>query len=90
MKRVSLVIRGRVQGVFYRASARARAEELGLTGWVRNREDGAVEAVAEGPDDRVDAFVRWCGQGPPGARVEGVDLEPGEATGELATFTVKR
>lgn len=75
MKRVRLRVRGRVQGVWYRASTRARAEELGLRGWVRNRRDGSVEAEAEGPDAAVDALVAWCREGPPLAEVTSVEVE---------------
>lgn len=90
MKRVHLVIAGRVQGVFYRASARGEAQRLGLTGWVRNREDGAVEAVAEGPDEKVDAFVAWCRRGPPAARVDELSCTTAAPTGEFAEFGVRR
>ncbi len=81
-KRVHVVIRGRVQGVAFRASCQHEALARGLNGWVRNRGDGAVEAVFEGPEAAVDAMVRWCHQGPPAAEVEQVDVEqeaPGPA-----------
>ena len=71
---VHLRIRGRVQGVFFRATACDRARELGLGGWVRNRPDGSVEAVACGERDAVEAFVDWCHQGPPAARVDEVEV----------------
>ena len=82
MKRVHVRVRGRVQGVFFRAEARDRAESLGLAGWVRNAENGSVEAVFEGGDERVQSMVEWCRRGPAGARVEDVEVEPGEPTGE--------
>jgi acylphosphatase len=88
--RVELRIRGLVQGVTYRASAREAARELGLTGWVRNEVDGSVSAVAEGPRDRLDQFVAWCHHGPVGAEVDGVETRFGPATGEFAGFTVRR
>ena len=72
--RVYLRILGRVQGVYYRASALQEAQKLGLTGWVRNCPDGSVEAVAEGPRDKIDGLIAWCKNGPPGARVTGVDV----------------
>ena len=75
-------IRGRVQGVFFRAEARARAESLGLAGWIRNAEDGSVEAVFEGDEERVRSMVEWCRRGPAGARVEDVEAETEEPTGE--------
>jgi len=72
--RVHLVVRGRVQGVFFRGGMQEEAERLGLAGWVRNRPDGAVEAEAEGARDAVDALIAWAHRGPPAARVEGVTI----------------
>jgi len=68
------LIAGRVQGVFYRASARAEALRLGLTGWVRNLPDGRVEAWAMGPEDTLGAFETWLRRGPPRARVMEVGI----------------
>jgi acylphosphatase len=78
VRRVHVVVSGRVQGVFYRATCVRLARERGLSGWVRNRPDGRVEAVFEGPSDDVEAVVAWCRTGPPSARVEGVEswVEP--------------
>ena len=81
LRRVRAVVRGRVQGVGFRASAQARARSLGLAGWVRNTLDGQLEAELEGPPDRVDSLLRWLEQGPRGARVEGVSVERLEPTG---------
>ena len=81
-RRVRVRIRGRVQGVFFRAATRARAESLGLAGSVRNLPDGSVEAVFEGPPERVASMLDWCGRGPAGAAVEDVDVAPEEPTGE--------
>lgn len=89
MVRVRLLISGRVQGVAYRANARRKALTLGLTGWVKNLPDDRVEALAEGPAGDVDAFVAWCRQGPPAARVTGVEIaarEDGDA--QFATFEI--
>jgi acylphosphatase len=61
-----------VQGVFYRDSCRAQAQRLGVRGWVRNRPDGTVELVAEGPREQVDQLLTWCHDGPPRATVAGV------------------
>lgn len=72
MKVVHLMLRGRVQGVGYRAWCAREAEALGLRGWVRNRRDGSVEAVLAGPAVAVDAMVDACRSGPPGARVDDV------------------
>lgn len=70
-----LVIRGRVQGVWYRESMRIEAERLGVTGWVRNLRDGAVEAMVHGEPERVEAIVEWAWQGPPAASVEHIEIE---------------
>ena len=68
-----VVIRGRVQGVGYRAWTEYTALEVGLEGWVRNRSDGTVEALFAGPSDVVASMLDACRQGPPGARVEAID-----------------
>ncbi len=70
-----VVVRGRVQGVFFRDSTRRAAESRGVAGWVRNREDGTVEAWFEGDADAVEAMVRWARSGPPRAEVAAVDAE---------------
>ncbi len=74
LQRARLRIRGRVQGVFYRKSAEQTANRLGLSGWVRNMEDGSVEAFVVGPHEVVEKFAVWCNDGPAGARVESVDI----------------
>ena len=71
-RRVALIISGRVQGVFYRREARREALKLGLSGFVRNENDGSVYAEAEGNDSAVGAFIRWCRRGPEHAGVENV------------------
>jgi acylphosphatase len=71
-----------VQGVFFRAETRARAESLGLSGWVRNAPNGTVEAVFEGDPERVDSMVEWCRHGPSGAQVDELDVMPEAPTGE--------
>jgi acylphosphatase len=90
MRRASLRIRGKVQGVFFRESTRIEATRLGLTGWVRNRDDGSVEAVAEGEPAALEEFIRWCHRGPQAAHVTEVERTDGEPTGESGTFTVER
>ena len=75
-----LVIRGRVQGVFYRGWAVETARELGLTGWVRNRRDGKVEAVVQGEEEAVVRFIERAKEGPPSAHV--ADIEVGDAAVE--------
>jgi acylphosphatase len=76
------VVRGRVQGVGFRYATVDRARALGLGGWVRNRPDGAVEAVFEGRRDRVESLVDWCRHGPRGAEVDSFDLAWEEPAGE--------
>ena len=82
--RARVRIRGRVQGVFFRAETRGRAASLGLAGWVENRADGSVEAVFEGARERVESAIRWCGHGPALAHVEQVDVAWEEPRGEAA------
>jgi len=72
-RRVHVTVHGRVQGVGFRYSARAEAERLGVTGWVRNRRDGTVEAELDGPHAAVADMLAWLASGPPGARVTRVD-----------------
>lgn len=73
---VHLRIRGRVQGVGFRYAMHERALSLGITGWVRNRRDGTVEAVVQGTPQAVEAMRRWAQGGPPGAEVTGLDADP--------------
>jgi acylphosphatase len=75
-----LRISGRVQGVGYRDALRSEARANGVTGWVRNRRDGTVEAVLQGAHEAVDSVLAWARRGPPAARVAGIDVQ--EAHGE--------
>lgn len=79
MKTVRAVISGRVQGVWYRAWTAGEADKLGITGWVRNRTDGTVEALFCGPAGSVDTMLARCRKGPPLARVDAITVEPAEA-----------
>jgi acylphosphatase len=83
-----VVIHGRVQGVWFRDTARHHACEQGVAGWVRNRSDGAVEAWLEGPAEAVEKVVAWCHEGPPRAQVEQVDVEDEQPRG-LSGFSVR-
>ncbi len=82
-RRARVVVSGRVQGVFFRATCAERARELGLGGSVRNLPDGSVEAVFEGPEDAVDAMVGWCRTGPRLARVDRVEVVSEEPVGDV-------
>lgn len=87
--RAHVFVSGRVQGVFYRASTRDKARELGVGGWVKNRSDGRVEAVFEGDPEAVDAMVDWCETGSRAADVEGVEVTTEQPEGHEA-FEIRR
>ncbi len=86
--RVRLVIEGRVQGVFFRDSARKQAMRADVNGWVRNRPEGTVEVVAEGQEEQVRKLVEWCRHGPPSARVTRVRETQEHFSGEFSDFQV--
>ena len=88
MIRARIVISGRVQGVYFRASARDVARAPRLSGWVQNRRDGDVEAVVEGEADAVQAFIAWCHTGPPGAHVTEVQVTMDPYTDEYQGFHI--
>lgn len=87
--RAHVFVSGRVQGVYYRASTRDRAQENGVDGWVKNLTDGRVEAVFEGDREAVDAMVEWCHTGSERARIDDVTVEYGEPTG-IGGFEIRR
>ena len=87
--RAEVRIEGLVQGVYFRAGAAETAERLGLTGWVMNTPDGAVEAVFEGDEEDVKEAVRWCRKGPPMARVRDVTVRWGKYSGEFGDFSIR-
>ncbi|MFC7115011.1 acylphosphatase [Natronoarchaeum sp. GCM10025703] len=80
--RAHVFVSGRVQGVFYRATTKETAESNAVDGWVRNLDDGRVEAVSEGPEEAIEEMVEWCHTGSPAATVEDVDVEYEEPQGE--------
>lgn len=80
--RAHVFVSGKVQGVYYRANTRDTAGEAGVDGWVKNRDDGRVEAVFEGPEDAVEAVIEWCHEGSPAAEVEDVEIAFEEPKGE--------
>ncbi len=88
MKRLRVVVRGRVQGVFFRDSVRREAERVGVAGWVLNRDDGAVEAAFEGEAGAVEAIVEFCRSDPGHSSVEAVDVTDEEPEG-AAGFEIR-
>ncbi|MBI2642500.1 MAG: acylphosphatase [Candidatus Wildermuthbacteria bacterium] len=87
--RAHLFISGRVQGVLFRQSARAKALELGVTGWAHNLLDGKVEIVCEGEKENIEKFVEWCRKGPTLAKVEYVDVSHEDYKGEFKDFSIR-
>jgi acylphosphatase len=89
LARVHLVISGHVQGVMFRQSAQDVAEQLGVSGWIRNLADQRVELVIEGPPEDVGEMVDWCRHGPPAARVQDVELTAELPRGEAGPFEIR-
>ena len=87
--RAHVFVSGRVQGVYFRATTRDTAEEQGVDGWVRNLQDGRVEAVFEGSEDAVESMVEFCHEGSPMAEVEDVEVEYEAPQGEEG-FRIRR
>lgn len=90
MKRVSMRVHGKVQGVFFRASTQEKAEELGLTGFVQNEDDGTVYLEAEGNPSALQELEAWAHKGPEQARVEKVEVEEQEGLAEFSGFRQRR
>ena len=88
LKQLQLVIRGRVQGVYFRASTQREARRLGIGGWVKNRGDGSVEILAEGEEPSIRELHGWAQKGPGAARVERVDTRWRSFTGEYPDFRI--
>ncbi len=88
-KRAHVLVFGIVQGVGFRASAQRKARELGLTGFVRNLEDGSVEIMAEGDERKLSEFLEWAKKGPPGAHVEKIEIKFLNPEGKFKTFEIK-
>ena len=70
-----LLIKGKVQGVFYRATAKTVAKTIGVTGWIKNTDEGYVEAIVAGTDSQLQKFIDWCRQGPSGAIITNVSVK---------------
>lgn len=88
MVRSTVIVHGAVQGVAFRHYTSRRAQELGVTGWVRNLPDGSVEGVFEGSEAAVNALVEWCRSGPSAARVERLDVRSGICSNEFDSFRI--
>lgn len=89
VKQLHIIVRGRVQGVFFRAHTEEKARRLNLTGWVRNRPDGGVEITAEGETADLKSLEEWCRKGPPHAVVTDVSAAYDKAKGEFDSFRIK-
>ncbi len=87
--RAHIVVSGRVQGVFFRAKTQEKAQQLGVTGWVKNLAEGRVEAVFEGEKPQVEQLVKWAKKGPSGAIVNDLDLSWEEYRGEFTNFEIR-
>ena len=89
LKHFKIIVSGKVQGVFYRASAKEKADELGIKGFVRNEPNGDVYLEAEAEEDMLYKFIKWCNIGPSRAKVERMDALPGEVIG-FSSFDIKK
>jgi len=89
MKQLHIIISGRVQGIFFRASTRDTARQLGLRGFVRNLGNGDVEVVAQGEDNELQELIEFCRKGPPGADIEGIDIKYEEIKDKFFGFDVR-
>ena len=87
-QRIRVFVKGKVQGVFFRQALKVKAIQNGVFGWVRNLDDGRVEAVLEGNEENVNTLVEWCHGGPANARVEDVDIRYENYTKEFSKFEV--
>lgn len=88
-KRVQLLISGRVQGVGFRMSTRIKAKKLGITGWVKNLENGKVKAVAEGEKQKLEEFIKWARKGPFTAKVKDLEVNFKEHKGDFNKFSIE-
>jgi len=89
-QRVHVWVSGRVQGVYFRGTAKTQAMELGLAGWARNLASGGVELLVEGPPERIAQFLAWCRSGPPLARVDECRVVEEKPLGDCVGFEVRR
>ena len=87
--KVHVIISGRVQGVWFRASTKSKAEQFGITGWVRNTSDGNVEAVFEGDEKIIEEILEWCNHGPPLAKVDNVEIKKQSSSNDFDQFFIR-
>ena len=88
MFQARLIISGKVQGVFYRASCQEVAQRLGLTGWVKNLLDGNVEVLAQGEKEKIEKLIEWCKKGSDGARVDDVEIKWNDVINNFEGFVI--
>ena len=88
MFQARLIISGKVQGVFYRASCQEVAQRLGLTGWVKNLPDGNVEVLAQGEKEKIEKLIEWCKKGSDGARVDDVEIKWNDVINNFEGFVI--
>lgn len=88
LKKIHLLISGKVQGVFYRVKAKGKAEELKLTGWIKNNPDGKVEILAEGKESNLKELIKWCYDGSRNAVVEDIKVDWREGEGKFDQFEI--
>ena len=89
MHQAHIIISGRVQGVFYRASCQEIAQMHDLKGWARNLPTGEVEVLAQGEKEKIEKLITWCKKGPPGARVSDVKIEWSNQSDDLSNFEIR-
>ncbi len=87
--RANVIFKGKVQGVFFRANTERKAIELRIAGWVRNRDDGSVQAVFEGPKNRIDELISWCQKHQPYAKVDDIEINWEEYQNEFDDFEIR-
>lgn len=88
MRRVHVIVYGRVQGVFFRHNTKKIADRFNVKGWVRNNPNDTVEIIAEGKDGVIDKFLNWCRKGPIGARIDKLEVREEEYQGEVKEFSI--
>jgi len=86
---VHVIVSGRVQGVWFRVNTKQKAEQLGVTGWVKNTHDGRVEAIFEGEESSIKEMIEWCHRGPPQAKIDNVEIDDQMPTNGFDGFSIR-